>query len=127
MIQYEGLGWRVARDSSRAHFPVMLGADRFAIELTHDEWNSLESLISNLLKEYQGLLNQLMEEESLSVELERNVWWGCLEGDRKSWSLQLVLDGKGEPSRRGVEIYWPSPASKAVTDAMRKIWDSSQT
>ncbi len=125
MIKYEGLGWRVARDSSRAHFPVLLGADHCAIELTNAEWNSLESLISNLLEEYEALLNQLMDEESLSVELERNQWWGCLERDSNSWSLQLVLEGNGELHTRGLEIYWPSPAAEAVTDAMRKIWDSS--
>ena len=65
----------------------------------------------------------LMTEEALSLEMERLPWWGCLDGDRQKWSLQLVLHGD-EGHMRGAEAYWPIPAAQAVASAMRTMWDS---
>ena len=91
MIEEEGPGWRLARDPSRGRFPVMIAGESWAIELTEDEWNSLIPLIKDLIDQHQQLENQLMPEEGLELELERQGWWCCLEGDRNSWTLKLIL------------------------------------
>ena len=122
MIEHEGPGWRVARDSSRSRFPVMFGGDGWALELTEEEWISLIPLIDELINQHKKLENQLMPEESICLEIERKPWWGFLEGDRNTWSLKLVFEEE-ETSARGFEAYWPIPAAQSITSAMRAIWD----
>ena len=126
MINHEGPGWRLARDPSRRSFPVLIGGDGWAFELTENEWLSLVPLVDELINEHKKLENQLMKEESISLEIERQPWWGCLDGDRESWSLQIILEGQGEgESLRGLEAFWPIPAAQAITSAMRTVWDCS--
>ena len=123
MIQEEGPGWRLASDSSRTDFPVLMGGDGWAIELTQQEWDSLIPIIAELIKQHKQLENQLMPEEAICLEIERQPWWGCLDGDRNSWSLRLVFEEKSK-HMRGFEAYWPIPAAQSITNAMRYMWDS---
>ena len=123
MIAKEGSGWRLAWDPSRDSFPYLIGGEGWALELTKDEWNSLFSIISDLIAQHQKLENQLMPQESLCLELERDSWWGCLDGDKFSWSLQLALPGG---AARGGEVSWPAQIAKAFVHEMRTVWDSSQ-
>ena len=125
MIQHEGSGGRLARDSSRAAFPVLIGGDGWAVELTEEEWVSLIPLINDLINQHEQLENQLMEEELIGLEIEKPPWWGCLEGDRNSWSLQLVREKSGNDYLRGFEAYWPTPAAQSITSAMRAMWNCS--
>ncbi len=125
MIQKEGPGWRLARDPAREAFPVLIGGESWAFELTQAEWEALLSLIVELTDQHQQLVAQLLAEESVCLEMERQSWWTCLDGDRQNWSLQVVLQGDGE-SARGVEGYWPAPAAQAMAAAMRTAWDSDQ-
>ncbi len=124
MIQFEGSGWRVARDPSRQNYPVLLGSDRCSVELSESEWNALVPLLIDLIGEYRELENHLVTEESLCVELERDQWWACLEGDQHDWTLQLIFQGAGLTTR-GFEAFWPRPAAKGIIMAMRKMWDST--
>ena len=124
MIQQEGPGWRLARDSSRTGFPVIIGGESWALELTEQEWTVLVPVICELIDEHTSLKNQLMPDESISLELERQPWWGCIDGDKDSWSLKLVLEGDGNHIR-GIEAYWPKPSAQAIAFAMRTMWDSS--
>jgi len=122
MIQHEGPGWRFARDTSRSAFPVIIGGDGWACELTEQEWLSLIPLVNDLINQHKQLEDQLMKEESICLEIERDDWWGCLDGDRDSWSLKIVLESNGE-SFRGFEAFWPIPAAQAIFNAMRIVWD----
>ncbi len=123
MIQKEGPGWRVVRNPSRGNFSTLIGGENWAIEITENEWTSLVSFVFDLVDQHSQLKNQLMPEEECSLELERQPWWGCLDGDRSSWSLQLILEGD-ESLNRGAELFWPSPAAEAFVEALRIIWDS---
>ena len=123
MVQYEGPGWRLARDNSRIHFPVMIGGDGWALELTEKEWICLLDLINDLIDQHKKLKSQLMKEELISLELERNHWWVCLDGNRDSWSLKLIFEYNGEHSR-GFEAYWPIPAAQGITSAMSNMCDT---
>ncbi len=125
MIEQEGPGWRIARDPSRGRFPVLIGGATWAIELTEYEWGSLVLLLDELIAQYHQLENQLMIEESITLEIERLPWWACIDGDRHSWSLKLILQGDGDQIR-GAEGFWPVPAAQAIATAMRTMWDSYQ-
>ncbi|MFL0769979.1 MAG: DUF1818 family protein [Prochlorococcus sp.] len=125
MIQQEGPGWRLARDPTRGFFPVLIGGESWAIEITESEWQGLMTLLCDLNDQHQQLIDQLLDEESISVEIERQPWWGCLDGDRHAWSLQLVLEGD-QHRGRGAEGAWPAPAAQAITAALRTVWESLQ-
>tara|TARA_B100000029_G_C17049952_1_gene769120 strand:- start:12 stop:386 length:375 start_codon:yes stop_codon:yes gene_type:complete len=120
MIQHEGPGWRFARDSSRGHFSVLLGGDGWAFELNEKEWSCLTSLLDELIDQHKKLESQLMREEAICLEIGRESWWVCLEGDRDAWSLQLVLEGD-DRCLRGFEAYWPIPAAQSMISAMKRI------
>ena len=125
MIQHEGPGWRLARDSSREKFSVVIGGDGWAFELTEQEWVELMTLINDLVIQHKGLENKLMPEEKICLELERLPWWGCLDGDRECWTLRLVYESNAGLDR-GFEASWPIPAAQSITYAMRTMWNSSQ-
>jgi len=125
LIQQEGPGWRLARDPARTAFPVLIGGEGWAFELTQDEWQCLQSLVVELTDQHQQLVDQLLAEESICLEMERQPWWACLDGDRHSWSLQVILQGDGEKAR-GAEGCWSVPAAQAMATAMRTAWDFDQ-
>ena len=123
MFHEEGNGWRVAWDPSRLQFPVLLGGEGWAFELTDAEWKSLAKLILDLLDEHRQITSQLMEQESVSLEIEREFFWGCLQGDKDQWSLRLILTSESNHFR-GVEAYWPNLIAKDFVNSMRKMWNS---
>ena len=123
MIEERGLGWRLSRDSERERFSVLIEGENWAFELTEHEGIQLAYLANALSDQHHQMQEQLMAEESISLEMEIDPWWGCLDGDRESWGLQLVLFGEFESSR-GLEVAWPAPAAQQVVIAMRKMWDS---
>ena len=124
MTEQEGPGWRLARDSSRKNFPVIIGGDGWALELTEKEWISLANLIDELVNQHKKSEDQLMPEELICLEMERQPWWGCLDGDRFEWSLKLILESNNQYFR-GFEAYWPIPAAQSIAHAMREMWKSS--
>ncbi len=65
MIEHEGPGWRVARDSLRSRFPVIIGGEGWAIELSEEEWISLMEIIKDLTTQHKKLDNFLMPDESV--------------------------------------------------------------
>ena len=122
MIQQEGPGWRLARDLSRNGFPFLIGGEFWAVELTEMEVKGLYALLVELEHQYMLIRDQLMEEESITLELEQQEWWGCLDGTRERWGLQVVLQGYGM-QRRGLEGAWPATAAQAFLAALRTVWD----
>ena len=123
MIQQEGPGWRLARDLSRNGFPFLIGGEFWAVELTEMEVTGLHALLVELVHQHSLIRDQLMEEESITLELEQQEWWGCLDGTRDYWGLQVVLQGSGMQRRRGLEGAWPAPAAQAFLAALRTVLD----
>ena len=111
----------MALDPSRGVHFVLIGGEGWAFELTQPEWDALSDLVLTLERQHRALVDQLMAEEAIELELDRGLWWGCLRGDRSSWSLSVVLT---PDAGRGVEGHWPAPASAAIVAAMRTLWDT---
>lgn len=122
LIQQEGPGWRLVRDSDRAPFSVLVGGLDWAFELSDDEWTSLADVVISLVDQHRALVDQLMDEESIELELDRAPWWGCLEGTREAWSLSVVLSAT---MGRSVEGSWRPPAAQAMAAAMRTLRETS--
>ena len=49
MVQTEGPGWRLARDSSKKTFPILIGGQGWAMELRESEWSALAALVFELI------------------------------------------------------------------------------
>ncbi len=125
MIQKEGLGWRLESDISRKKFSILIGAKDCSVELLYTEWETLCALIFDLIDEHGKLKNNLMAEEDICLEMERYPCWACINGNRDSWSLKVILSSENE-ERRGIELFWPIPAAQVFVAAMRTMWDSKQ-
>ena len=123
MIKKEGPGWRIIRDSSRNNFSTLIGGENWALELNQVEWETLVGVIMDLSDQYQEVKVQLMGEEDITLELERNPWLAILKGDKFGWNLKLILNNSGSLNR-GAEIFWPKNVTEFVTNAMRTMWDS---
>ena len=123
MIKKEGQGWRIIRDSSRDYFSTLIGGSSWAIELSESEWTSLVKTVIDLTNQYQDSKEQLMGEETITMELVRNPWLAILKGDQYGWSLKLILSHSGQ-FNRGAEVSWPKNVTESVTNAMRTMWNS---
>ena len=123
MIKKEGSGWRIIRDSSRDNFSTLIGGETWAIELNKSEWENLVKVVFDLSDQYQLVKGQLMDDEDITLELERSPWLAILKGDQYGWNLRLILSSSGLLNR-GAEVYWTRNVTNHVVDAMRTMWDS---
>ena len=123
MIKKEGSGWRIIRDSSRDNFSTLIGGETWAIELNKSEWENLVKVVFDLSDQYQLVKGQLMDDEDITLELERSPWLAILKGDQYGWNLRLILSFSGLLNR-GAEVYWTRIVTNHVVDAMRTMWDS---
>ncbi|MCH9714638.1 MAG: DUF1818 family protein [Cyanobacteria bacterium] len=108
----QGPGWRFGLDPSRVGFPVLLGGEGWAVELTAEEARGLQEAVMRLVAEWGAIADQLMAEESITLELERGPIWVELEGTARAVALRFVL--QPEAGGRGVEGSWPIEASQAL-------------
>ena len=120
MIEREGEGWRIVWDGDRQPFAVLIGGAGWATELSRAEAESLRDALADLLAQHAALVDQLMAEESISLELERDPWWLTIDGDRRQWSLQVMLSP--QPGQRAFEGSWPHPASRGFSQALQQLY-----
>ena len=125
MLEREGQGWRLAWDPQRDPFPLLIGGEGWASELTAAEGQALCRALDRVGRQHRELADTLMEEETICLEFTGSVpaaangaageLWLALEGDRQDWSLRFVLQpGLGQ---RGLEGFWPKGAAAAFSRA----------
>ena len=119
MIQLEGKGWRLAWRADGQPFSVLIGGQGWAAELTQAEASALAAAATDLIREHQALVDQLLAEEAISLELERGPWWLALEGDRQQWSLKGILSP--DAGQRALEVSWDGDASPALCQALQRL------
>lgn len=120
MIQQEGQGWRLAWDGNRQPFSVLVGGDGWATELTPWEAEALRDAVADLVAQHAAVADQLMAEEAIELELEREPWWLAIEGDRNRWSLRVMLSPS--PGQRAVEGCWSPDSALAFTQALQQLF-----
>lgn len=113
----QGPGWRFGVDPARAPFAALVGGEGWAAELTLGELQALRDGALRLRAELQALAPQLMPEEQITLELERDALWLELEGQGGAWALRFVLQPTG--GGRGLEGSW----SAAATAALLAVWE----
>ena len=119
----EGEGWRLLVDPARHPFSVLLGGEAWAAEFSWLEAMHLRDLAGELERQLAAIADQLMPEESIALELERDLGpgslWMELEGHRSHWSLRFVLTPAA--GQRGLEAGWGPQASAAICAALQGL------
>ena len=114
--------WRLLRDFKKGKFCFLIGVDNWSIELQQSEFYSLYFLLLRIYEQLLGIKNELMDEESITLELEKLPWYIELEGKKNEWSLRFVFASQDET--RSFEMYWPIPIAQNLFYEIKKMWES---
>ena len=114
--------WRLLRDYKKGKFCFLIGVDNWSIELQESEFNSLYLLLLRINEQLLDIYNELMEEESITLELEQLPWYIQLEGKKNEWSLRFVFESQEQT--RSFEMYWPIPIAQNLFFETKKMWES---
>jgi len=114
--------WRLLRDFKKGKFCFLIGIDNWSIELQKKEFRSLYLLLLRINKQLQDIHNELMDEESITLELEQLPWYIELEGKKNKWSLRFVFESQEQT--RSFEMYWPIPIAQSLFYEIKNMWES---
>ena len=114
--------WRLLRDFKKGKFCFLIGVDNWAVELQKSEFDSLYFLLIRINEQLLGIKNELMDEESVTLELEQLPWYIELEGKKNEWSLRFVFDSQDQT--RSFEMYWPIPIAQNLFYEIKNMWES---
>jgi len=114
--------WRLLRDIKKGKFCFLIGVDNWSIELQKSEFYSLYLLLLRINKQLLDIKNELMDEESITLELEKLPWYIELEGRRNEWSLRFVFESQDQT--RSFEMYWPIPIAQDLFYEIKNMWES---
>ena len=115
----EGCGWRLGFDPDRQPFTVLIGGAAWAVDLTAQEAMALATGVARLRRQHEQIADQLMDQEDLELDWERDNLWVGLTLHRGRWSLRFVLEGTA--GRRSVEGGWDDAASPALALALEAM------
>ncbi len=114
--------WRLLRDFKKGKFCFLIGVDNWSIELQKSEFNSLYFLLVRINKQLLGIEKELMDEESICLELEQLPWYIVLEGKKNEWSLRFVFESQDQT--RSFEMYWPIQIAQNLFYEIKNMWES---
>ena len=114
--------WRLLKDFKKGKFCFLISVDNWSIELQKSEFHSLYLLLLRINKQLLGIKSELMDEESITLELEQQPWYIVLEGEKNEWSLRFVFESQDQT--RSFEMYWPIPIAQNLFYEIKNMWES---
>ena len=114
--------WRLLRDLKKGKFCFLISVDNWSIELQKSEFYSLYLLLLRIYEQLLGVKDELMDEESINLELEQLPWYIELEGKKNEWSLRFVFESQDQT--RSFEMYWPIPIAQNLFYEIKNMWES---
>ena len=114
--------WRLLKDFKKGKFCFLIGVDNWSIELQKSEFNSLYLLLLRINEQLLIIKNELMDEETINLQLEQLPWYVELEGKKDKWSLRFVFESQEQT--RSFEMYWPIPIAKNLFYEIKNMWES---
>ncbi len=114
--------WRLLKDFKKGKFCFLIGVDNWSIELQKSEFHLLYLLLLKINEQLSVLSNELMDEEFITLELEKMPWYIELEGKKDQWSLRFVFES--QDLTRSFEMYWPIPIAKNLFYEIKNMWES---
>ncbi len=114
--------WRLLRNFKKGKFCYLIGVDNWSVELQKSEFDTLYFLLQQVNKQLLSIQDELMDEESITLELEQLPWYIELEGKKKEWNLRFVFESQDQT--RSFEMYWPIPIAQNLFYEIKKMWES---
>ena len=114
--------WRLLRDFEKGKFCFLISVDNWSIELQKSEFYLLYSLLLRLDEQLSSIKDELMDEESINLEIERLPWYIELEGKKNEWGLRFVFESQDQT--RSFEMYWPIPIAQNLFYEIKNMWES---
>ncbi|MDC3111703.1 DUF1818 family protein [Prochlorococcus sp. AH-716-L04] len=114
--------WRLLKDFKKGKFCFLIGVDNWSIELQKSEFYSLYLLLLKINEQLLAIKNELMDEESITLELEQLPWYIQLAGKKNEWSLRFVFESQDQT--RSFEMYWPIPIAQDLFYEIKNMWES---
>ena len=114
--------WRLLKDFKKGKYCFLIGVDKWSIELQKSEFHSLYFLLTRINKQLLDIKNELMDEESITLELEHLPGYIHLEGKKNEWSLRFVFESQDQT--RSFEMYWPIPIAQNLFYEIKNMWES---
>ena len=114
--------WRLLRDFKKGKFCFLIGVDNWSIELQKSEFLSLYKVLQKINNQFLAIKKNLMDEESITLELEQMPWYVNLEGKKNEWSLRFVFESQDQT--RSFEMYWPIPIAQNLFNEIKNMWES---
>jgi len=114
--------WKLLRDYKKGKYCFLIRVDNWAIELQKSEFRSLHLLLLRINEQLLDIKNELMDEESVNLELEQLPWFIELEGKKDEWSLRFVFESQDQT--RSFEMYWPIQIAQNLSYEIKKMWES---
>ena len=114
--------WRLLKDFKKGKFCFLIGVENWSIELQKGEFYSLYLLLLRINEQFLVIKDELMEEESITLELEQLPWYIELEGKKNEWSLRFVFESQDQT--RSFEMYWPIPIAQNLLYEIKNMWES---
>ena len=114
--------WRLLKDFKKGKFCFLIGVDNWSIELQKSEFNSLYLLLLRINEQLLVIKDELMDEEFITLEIEKLPWHISLEGKKNEWSLMFVFESQDQT--RSFEMYWPIPIAQNLFYEIKNMWES---
>ena len=118
----EEKNWSLIKDTKKGRFCFLIRVNNWAIELQKHEFELLYKLLSNLNSQFLEIKAELMDEESINLEIEQMPWYAELEGNKYEWNLRLIFESSEQT--RSFEMYWPIPIAKNLFYEIKKMLES---
>ena len=114
--------WRLLKDFKKGKFCFLIGVENWSVELKKSEFDSLCLSLLKINQQLLGIKDALMDEESITLELEQLPWYILLEGKKNEWSLMFVFESQEQT--RSFEMYWPIPIAQNLFYEIKNMWES---
>ena len=114
--------WRVLKNFKKGKFGFLISVDNWSIDLQKSEFYSLYLLLVRINEQLLVIKDELMDEESITLELEQLPWYIQLEGKKNEWSLRFVFESQDQT--RSFEMYWPIPIAQNLFYEIKNMWES---
>ena len=121
-MQENQIRWRVLKDFKKGKYCFLIGVDNWSIELQKSEFDSLYLSLVKINRQLLDIKNELMDEESICLELENIPWFIELKGKKNEWSLRFVFESQDQT--RSFEMYWPIPIAQNLFYEIKNMWES---
>ena len=114
--------WRLNKDFKKGKFCYLIGANNWAVELQENEFELLYKILIKLNDQLLDIKNELLDEESINLEIEQLPWYAELDGKKNEWSIRLVFESREQT--RSFEMYWPIPIAQNLFYEIKNMWES---